>query len=294
MVQKAVLIYNPRAGSWRTERLTTEICGTLKRSGYDIEPLPTQAPGHASELARQSAAAGVDFVFAHGGDGTLREAAAGLLGSQTALAPIPGGTTNVIARALGLPNNPLGAARRLADAESFAMDVGVCGREIFLMQTSAGIDAHIMGRLRPGLKRRFGKAAIAYSGLLSLHSYEYPAIDLVADGRPLTASLMAVCNLSYYAGPYQMAPEASTSDRVLDLVLFRGAGRWATVGFARDLFLGRHLRRQDVEMLRVEEVEIRGPANLSIQLDGDTLPIEPPVTLGLHPQTIRMLRPSSR
>ena len=287
----AALIYNPRAGSWRTAQRIAAIRRQLAAAGYDTTPMPTTAPGHATALAASASGQGAAVVFTHGGDGTLREAAAGLLGSPTALAPIPGGTANVVAIALGIPQNPLAAARKMAAVDALEMDVGLCGEEIFLMQTSAGLDAQIMGSLDAGLKRRFGKAAVAWAGLLQFPTYDYPSIDFIADGRPSTASLIAVCNLPLYAGSFKMAPDASISDRALDLVAFRGRGRRATLGFARDLVLGRHLRRADVELMRVREVELRGPAALAIQLDGDALSIRLPVTVGLHPQTVRMLKP---
>jgi diacylglycerol kinase (ATP) len=294
MAKQAVLIFNPKAGSWRTEQRVAAIRSALAESGYDTEPLPTKAPGHATELALESATAGIDVVFAHGGDGTLREAAAGLLGTGVALAPIPGGTVNVVALALGLPQDPLRAAKRFAGAEILDMDVGLCGDEIFLMQTSAGLDAHIMGNLDPTLKRRFGKAAVAYAGLLRFIGYDYPAIDLVADGRQLSGSMIAICNLPYYAGSFQMAPGASISDRILDLVIFRGKGRLETLAFTRDLVLGRHLQRADVELIRVKEVTVRSPEGLAVQLDGDALPIQLPVTVSLHPERVRILVPRSR
>lgn len=293
-MKKAALIFNPRAGSWQTAQRVAAIQKALAGSGYETEARPTRAPGHASELANEAAASGFEAVFAHGGDGTVRETAAGLVGTGVAMAPIPGGTTNVVARALGLPQHPLRAARALVRTEALEMDVGLCGDEVFLMQTSAGLDAHIMGRLNPWLKRRFGKAAVAYSGALHFATYDYPAIEVIADGRPLSASLMAVCNLPYYAGSYQMAPGASTSDRTLDLVLFRGTGSRDTLAFARDLLLGRHLKRDDVELIRVQRVEIRGPAGLDIQLDGDAMPVELPVTISLHPKSVRVLKPSTK
>jgi len=293
MPKKAVLIFNPRAGSWRTAQRVATIRSVLAAAGYDAEPLPTQAPGHATELARESAHGGVDVVFSHGGDGTLREAAAGLLGTDVALAPIPGGTVNVVATSLGLPQNSLRAAKMFARTDAVEMDVGVCGEELFLMQTSAGLDAHIMGNLNPALKRRFGRAAVAYSGLLHFADYDYPVIDLIADGRHLSATMVAICNLPYYGGSFQMAPGASITDRALDLVVFQGEGRLKTLAFARDVALGRHLRRADVELIRVQKVELRGPEGLAIQLDGDALPIQLPVTVSLHPEKVRILKPST-
>ena len=290
-MKTAALIYNPRAGSWRTEQRIAAIQFALERAGFTVEARPTEAPGHATVLAVEAAEAGLDAVFAHGGDGTLREAAAGLLGSPTALAPIPGGTVNVIATALGLPHNPVRAAHAMSEVEAVDMDVGLCGDEVFLMQASAGLDAHVMGQLRPGLKRHFGKLAVAYAGLMNFSTYKYPPIDLRVDGRHLSATLIAVCNLPYYAGTWQMAPGADIADRVLDLVLFHGRGGLKTLAFARDFIFGKHLDRPDVDLVRTQEVEIRGPADLAMQLDGDTLPIELPVSITLHPQRLRILRP---
>lgn len=292
-MKTAVLIFNPQAGNWRTAQRIAAIQYALEKAGYQTEAQPTEAPGHAAALAHEATQGGIDVVFTHGGDGTLREAAAGLLGSATALAPIPGGTVNVIARALGLPLNPVRAARSLAGAEVVTVDVGLCGDEIFLMQTSAGLDAHVMGRLEPGLKRYLGTAAVAFSGLKHFATYQYPTIELVADGRHLTATLAVICNLPYYAGAWQMAPGASVSDQVLDLVLFHGKGGLKTLGFARDFVLGRHLERPDVELIRTEKVELRGPREVEVQLDGDTLPIQLPVSVTVHPQRIQMLRPQA-
>ena len=292
-MKTAVLIFNPQAGSWQTAQRISAIQYALEKAGYQAQALPTEAPGHATALAHEAALGEIEVVFTHGGDGTLREAAAGLLGSATALAPIPGGTVNVIARALGLPLNPVRAAKALAGAKAVTVDVGLCGDEIFLMQTSAGLDAHVMGRLEPGLKRYLGKAAVAFSGLRHFATYQYPMIELYADGRHLTATLAVICNLPYYAGAWQMAPGASVSDQILDLVLFHGKGGLQTLGFARDFVLGRHLKRPDVELIRTEEVELKGPSDVEVQLDGDTLPIQLPVSVTVHPERLQVLRPET-
>ena len=161
------------------------------------------------------------------------------------------------------------------------------------MLTSAGLDAHIMASLHTGMKRRLGKAAVAWAGLQRWTSYDYPQIHLVADGHPLEATFVAICNLPYYAGRWKLAPKASTSDGALDLVIFRGTGRLKTLAFARDLALGHHIRRPDVEMSRVERVEILGPADVPIQIDGDGMPIKLPIALTVSPHRLTLLAPST-
>ncbi len=292
MSTRAALIFNPRAGRWRNEHRVEVIAGVLEAAGYSLKLTPTAKPGHATLLARQLAASGFDVVFAYGGDGTIREVAAGLIGTKVALAPIPGGTVNVLSLALGLPLNPARAAAAFSNATTIEIDVGLCGEEPFLMLTSAGLDARIMGNLHTGLKRRLGKAAVAWSGLQHWSSYDYPQIRLVADGRPVEATFAAVCNLPYYAGKFRLAPEASARDRRLDLVVFRGVGRLATLAFARDLALGRHVRRSDVEVSRVERVEVLSPASIPVQIDGDAMPTKLPVTLTIGPHRLTLLAPA--
>ena len=291
-MKSAALIFNPRAGAWGASDLVERIRRELEGGNYRVELLGTEQPGHAAELAREASGRGVEAVFAFGGDGTLREAASGLLGTETTVAPIPGGTTNVVATAFGIPQNPLAAAAALADTRTIEMDVGLCGGEVFLMQTSAGLDARIMARLAPGLKRRFGKLAVAWSGLLQLSTYDYPEIELVADGKAKRATLAAICNLPQYAGAWKMAPDASVTDGTLDLVLFRGRSRTAMLAFAKDFVLGKHVERTDVDTVQVERVELLGPRGLSVQLDGDALPVALPVEISICEQKLRFLAPA--
>ena len=285
----AYLIYNPRAGRWRTPRLVDQILESLAHPEQSIEPWPTRSPGDATRLARQAVEAGAERVYAFGGDGTLRETAAGLLGSDVLLGTIPGGTANVIPIALGLPLKPIAAARRLRHATLLEMDVGRCGSEIFLMQASGGLDARALHHLDPVQKRYLGKIAVALAGLSQWRKYDYPELELSADGRSLSASFCAVCNIPYYGGRFRLAPAARLDDHQLHLVLFHGRGRVETLGFARDLALGRHIARPDVEILRVREVEFKAPPSLALQLDGDAMSSALPVTVGLAEDRLRVL-----
>ena len=283
------MIFNPKAGRWRTPRLVERILAALERPGQRIEALPTHSPGDATRLAREAAEAGAKTVYAFGGDGTLREAAAGLLGTEVALGTVPGGTANVVPLALGLPLRPVAAALRLREATAIEMDVGLCGEEVFLMQTSGGLDAQALRHLDPLQKRYLGKVAVALSGLSQWHRYDYPELQLVADGRARQASFFAVCNLPLYGGRFRLAPAARLDDHQLHMVLFHGQGRSATLAFARDLLLGRHVARRDVEVAQVQEVEIKAPPDLALQIDGDAMSSTLPISIRLSADRLRIL-----
>ena len=251
------LIYNPRSGPQRSTNLLPIVQGHLEKGGFHVEPCPTQGPGDATRLAREAVVRGdVEVVFAMGGDGTLREVAAGLLGSDVALGLLPAGTTNVLALALGLPRQADHAAETMARLTPSELDVGLVGEEPFLMLASCGIDAAIMSHQDGDQKRRFGKAAVVWSGFEQLRTYPFPCFELSFDGRREEVEYFALCNIPYYAGAYRLAPEADPRDRRLDLFLFRGRGRLGALGFYRDLVLGRLAQRRDVEILRVESMAL--------------------------------------
>jgi len=292
-VRRAVLIYNPTSGRQASDRLLPAVVEPLRAAGFEIEPLPTRGPGDATRLARRAAAqAGIEVAFAMGGDGTLREVAAGLLGSDVALGPLPAGTANVLALACGLPREARAAARVLGDCTPQSIDVGMAGEVPFLMLTSCGLDAEVMAHQDDRLKRRLGRGAFVRTALSRWWSYAYPEIVVRLGGRTQRVTLVAVCNIPYYGGRIRMAPGADFRDQRLDCVLFRGRGRAATLGFVRDLAWGRHLRRGDVEVVSTREVEIAGPPELKVQVDGDSLPLESPLAIGLARERLRVLLPA--
>src|SRR6185436_11472149 len=187
-MRRGALLYNPAAGRRRAVGLLDGIRAALAAGGWEIEAVPTGYPGGATTLAAELAGEGrVEAVFAVGGDGTLREVAAGLLGSEVALAPLPAGTTNVLVRALGIPRQPLAAARALAGGVRRPLAVGICGETPFLMMVSAGLDAAIMGALsgeRSGAqKARWGMGAVMAQGLGSWWRYPFPTVTARWDGQ---------------------------------------------------------------------------------------------------------------
>jgi len=291
---RAALIHNPAAGALRTGDPVGDICSVLRQGGVDVERAPTSGPGDATEIARDVARRGsADWVLVFGGDGTLREAAKGLLGSQVALAPLSAGTTNVVTRSLGLPMDPRRAAKALLSAAPRDCDVGLCGDEPFLMQTSLGIDAAVMAEVSAEFKKVAGRAAVALSGLKTWWTYDYPAVDYEADGEAGSASFIAVCNIDYYGGDFRLAPGAGFFNRRLDLVTLEGADRLTTLQFAAQLFTGTHLQMPGVSMRPVSDLVLAGPLPAPMQLDGDHMALEPPLHIRLADQQIKLLVPGT-
>lgn len=285
----ARLVYNPTSGRRRHRSRLEAILAALHAGGFEVEAVPTERRGHAIEIARAAAADGVETVFAYGGDGTVREVAEGLYGSQAALGVLPGGTTNVVSIAFGLGQDPVEAARRLCRVEPRPVDVGLCGGRAFLMQASSGVEAYLMARLDPLMKARFGFAGAVMQAVGVFFRYRYPQIELRADGERIRATGAMVCNISEAAGPYRMVPEGAFDDGQLELLLFSGTTRASVASFCIDLYRGAHAKRGDVRIQPVREVVFEGPPEAFVQIDGDPMPAPHPIEVRLAPQRLMAL-----
>lgn len=288
--RRAALLFNPRAGQHRQKRLEA-IRAELARGGWAIDLHATEGPEHCRELARRAVVEGLEALFVLGGDGTLRLAASALAGSSVALGPLPGGTTNVVALALGLPFDPVRAARRLASAATRRFDLGRAGDDVFLMQLSGGLDARILAGVDPRLKRRLGKGAVLLAGLREWRRYDFPVFALEVDGRRVEATGFVAANLAEYAGRLRIVPDARADDGRLDLLLFRGLRRRDALGFVFDLLRDRHVERDDVEVVAASEVRLLGPAGAPLQVDGDPYRPPLPLSIGLAAGSIDLLVP---
>jgi diacylglycerol kinase family enzyme len=125
----------------------------LRQQGIAVTPRTTAAPADATRLAAEALAAGVDLVIVHGGEGTVNEAIQGLVGTPTPLAVWPSGTSNVLARELGLPGSLDLIARMIATGAIRRVSVGRAGERYFLLMAGVGLDADMLRSVHPGLKR---------------------------------------------------------------------------------------------------------------------------------------------
>src|ERR1035437_8719568 len=291
-MRRGLLIYNPAARPGLHLGRLPAILRILRDGGIDCEAVSTKNHGHATVLAREIVTEGsAEIVLSYGGDGTTREVAAGLLGSSVALGVIPGGTTNVVRIALGLPARPEQAAMRLCQLSARSMDVGLCNGKPFLMQASVGSVAHVMARVQGRwLKAKFGMAGVLAAGVPAFFDYGFPEIEAEIDGRLAHAYSVMVCNISELAGPYRIFPAGRHDDRQLEVVLFHGKGFLAEASFSIDLYRGRHASRPDVEIRPMSLVRILGPSRgLALQIDGDAIAAELPVELRLADERLLVL-----
>lgn len=268
-MRSAAVVFNPHAGRGRLQRAAPRVLEALQRAGFEAEAVPTRGPGDAEARARECVAGGVDTVFALGGDGTLRECAAGILGSSARLAFLPSGTMNVMALEFGIRGRPEQAARSYATAREVRFGVGLAGTTPFLMQVSAGVDAFLIASLRAGEKRRLGRASVVPAVLRALIGYRFPPFTVESSSGRHQVTLAVASNIIRYGGPFRLTPGAISDSPSLDLFLFAGKGKSAAVRFALSLLVGRHLKLRGATVERVRKASFLAGERVPVQIDGD-------------------------
>ncbi len=233
MAIRVTLLVNPFASSV-TARSRILIQRRLS-DHFDLTVIETTKRGHAIRLAYRAGCDGTDVVVGLGGDGTINEVANGLLGMDTAAAPLPGGSTNVFARALGFPNNPVAATETLIEAiearSAVSAGVGVANGRAFLFHVGFGFDAAVVERVeaRGTVKRYAGHplfVAMTVDTWLRRVDRRNPWFDILGpEGEHLGSYHLAValnCNPYTYLGsrPLELAPEADLA-RPLSVVGLR-------------------------------------------------------------------------
>jgi len=279
MPSRIFVIFNPAAGSRRRARLHAAL-DLLRGIGLRIELAETQRRGDAMRLARGAASEGGTIVAA-GGDGTIAEVAAGVIGSDAALGILPLGTANVFALELGIPLKTEEAAVVIAMGRTVPFRPGLsrCGSAagvLFVQMVGAGLDAAVVRALCPSLKHALGKGAYLLQTLREIARHDIAPLDVVADGEAIEANSVVVTKGRLYAGRFVIAPGADARDEDFHVVALKQSGRADLMRHAAALPLGLLPRLPEVRILRARHISIRGDAG-PLQADGDPagfLPVE--------------------
>lgn len=301
-MRKALIIVNPRAGEQRPERVADRARAHLERGGWSVAVAATQRAGHATELAA-ARGRGLDRVVVVGGDGTLRETVAGLAGEGPAVALVPIGKANVVARELGIPLRTEPAIAWITDGIARSMDVGTVGDAIFLAMVGVGYDAAVTEGVRRLRRARAGSllynhggasAVYALAGLPPLLPVRRPALRVVVDDRPLPDCYrgLIVSNTETYATGWSMTPGADPGDGCLDHQANRRTAPWFVLWTLVAAASRRRLPSLVADYGRGRRYLVQASVPFPWQLDGDSMPRARELRIGVRPRYVRILVPA--
>jgi diacylglycerol kinase family enzyme len=302
---RVLLLVNSSASSV-TARARVVIRKALS-ADHDVTLAETSRRGHATRLAQGAAGDGTDVVVVLGGDGTLNEAANGLAGTQTALATLPGGSTNVFARTLGLPNDPIEATGVLLDALDRGsikpVGLGSVNGRYYLFHVGMGFDAASIEQVekRASLKRYAGHPLFIYAALTTwMRHYDRsrPRFvvrigDEVVDDGYFTIVLNT--NPYTYLGnrPLAIAPDAGLEQPLVSITIRSLDFAKVLPVIASAILSPTRIQRSRWVSYRkgVTEMTVTGHGPFPYQVDGDFLGDATSLTLKHEPEVLRLVLP---
>jgi len=289
-------IVNPRAGvAPGAARRAVE---SGRPSWGDYAVLPTRAPGHATELAREAVASGAELVIAVGGDGTVNEVAQGLLGSGAALGVVPVGSGNGLARALRLPLRPAAALAALEAGVRRPIDVGRLNGGLFINVAGTGFDAAVGAAFdragQDGSRRGF--VGYVRLSLAEIRRYRPPALVLEANGqrRELRPFIVTFANGPQYGSGAVINPGGKLDDGRLEAVSFEYRGSIARILVAAPrLFLGGLDRVAAYGRVSGTRVTVTADTLLEVHRDGDPVEATDRIEVEVVPRALDVVVPAA-
>jgi diacylglycerol kinase (ATP) len=275
------VLISPSAGRGRARAATGAVLAALRAGGLTPQVLDATTRDEAERQTAKAVADGAPAIVAVGGDGTAHTVLQAVAGTPTPMAVVPAGTGNDLARALGIPADPVAAARAaatdLADDRTTAVDAGRVGQRWWATVLCCGFDSAVSdraNRLRwPRGRRRYDVAILAE--LARLRSHE---ITMVLDGVESTvpATLIAVGNTSWYGGGLRVCPAADPADGLFDVTVVGPMSRRELISTRPRLTAGTHVEHPAVTVHRAARVGLASPG-VTAWADGE--PVAPlPVT----------------
>jgi len=278
--------------------LLARLVAVMEQAGSEVIELPTHRPGDARELAQQAAVTDADLVVIAAGDGTLNEAVNGLAGTRVPLAVLPLGTANVLATELGLPRDPVKAARLIPTLQPERVSVGLlrASPEIhryFLLMAGVGLDAHVVVHVDLEWKKRLGKLAYWLGGFQQL-GRRFPEFEVRLDGQTWCSSFTLVSRVRNYGGDLEIARTACLLDDCFELVAFSGQDSFRYLLYLTGVLANLLDKLPGVRIAKVRSVEFYPPPGIEIlvQVDGEVAG-QLPASVELVPDALTLLIPAS-
>jgi YegS/Rv2252/BmrU family lipid kinase len=270
MQNRVKIIANPISGRGRSRLLAERLRAELAARGMNAEVSFTRRKGDAAKAAAQTSD---DFAAACavGGDGTVNEVLNGIAGRNLHLAILPAGLSNVVAAELGIPRDPAAVAQAIAGRSTAAVDLCLADGRYFIAMAGAGWDAHVVHSIARSRRSPLGYAGYILPIARSLLLYDFPAMEVVADGVPVSreAGLVVLGNVRRYGGPFSITSRADFADGCLDAYLVRRAHAVKVLSLYLGALLGDHTRHGGAMYLRGKKFELTGPTRVPVHIDGE-------------------------
>lgn len=280
---------NPLSGTSDKKDIPYLIEELLDKDQFDYSIRETEYAGHAYEIAKESKEQGIDIVVAVGGDGTVNEVGRALVHSNTALGIIPAGSGNGLARHLLIPMKIKGAIQVLNDCEITDLDYGIINEHPFFCTCGVGFDAFISEKFAEAGKR--GPITYLENILKEGLKYEPETYEIEAENGTIKkkAFLISCANASQYGNNAYIAPQASMSDGMIDVIIMEPFDALEASQISIEMFNKTLNKNNKIKTFRSKEIKIYRKAPGVIHYDGDPVETGKEIVVTLKEKGIKIL-----
>ena len=289
MKKKAVFIINLISGTSDKAAIPGLIDQYLDKTQFEYEIAVTQYAGHASEIAAKAKDDGVDVVVAIGGDGTVNEVARAIVHSSTALGIIPCGSGNGLARHLLLPLNVRKAIEVINRCEIRQLDYGIINDYPFFCTCGMGFDAFVSMQFAEAGKR--GPITYVENVLREGLKYKPETYTIEDESGTLQykAFLISCANASQYGNNAYIAPQASMSDGLMDVIIMEPFDVFEAPQISIEMFSKTLDKNSKIKTFRTRHLHIRRDKPGVIHYDGDPVMTGADIDVELKPKGINII-----
>ena len=288
-MKRVLFIINPISGTISKARIPAKIENRLDKSQFEYSIAETEYAGHASVIAKEAAEQGYDIVVAVGGDGTVNEVGKSLIHTKTALAIIPCGSGNGLARHLMIPMDINKAIDIINRNEVHALDYGVINGMPFFCTCGMGFDAFISMKFAESGKR--GKLSYLENVLKEGLRYKPETYEIEDETGTnyYKAYLVSVANASQYGNNAYIAPQASMSDGFLDVIIMEPFDVIEAPQISIDMLNKTLNKHSKIKTFKSKHIHIRRKQPGLIHFDGDPIMTDADVDVELKEKGIRIV-----
>ncbi len=286
-------IVNPQAGASSGKRMVAEFKKYLTDKGFEVRTSFTSSLDHACELVTKAA---VDYdcalVIAAGGDGTARESAHGLEGSDKPLMLIPCGTENLLANELGYDERAKTLIKAFEGDCIRALDLGSVNGRCFTSVAGFGFDGDVVKRVNDNRRGHLSHLDYFWPLWRTFWAHKFPTIKVAIDGEDIFdgRGLVFVGNISRYAIGLQILHYSNFGDGLLDVCIYKCTSRPHLLKHAGMTVLKLHADRPDVIYRQGKTIRVSSSERVNTEIDGDPGPALP-IKIEVIPQAVKVLVP---
>jgi YegS/Rv2252/BmrU family lipid kinase len=286
--KKALFIINPISGGKKKDDVPGQIEKHLDKTLFDFAVIFTTGVAHARQVATEAVGT-YDVVVAVGGDGTVNEAASGLVGSNVILGIIPCGSGNGLSRFLGIPMNIEESIKTLNQLQVEAIDSAEANGHPFFNIAGMGFDAHI-GQVFAGGKKR-GFFSYVKSSLVEIINYRPHTYYLTIDGVNYTrkAFILSIANSSQYGNNAHISPKASVQDGSLDVCIVKPFPLYRFPEMVLRMFTKTADSSSFVEIIKGQNITVKRDEAGPMHLDGEPAAMKAQVDIAIRPATLNVI-----